>query len=197
MIIASMSFSYFVWLMATTALVLPFLDLFWRVGRQSWRERALSARLVLALLELGAIALWLLLRGDYRILAQPSPTMAVVGAMLALTGALLSAWSKRTLGRHFSVHLGVQESHRLITHGPYAVVRHPMYLGIIDYIFGTALVLNDAGLLVLTFAFIILFLFQLRYEEAIFVRHFGDDYRRYQERVPALFPPLWPRRRAG
>lgn len=190
-----MRFAFFVWLMATTALVLPFLDVFWRIGRQSWTERALSARLVLAALEVAAIGVWLWFRGDYRILPEPGGGMAVVGALLALTGALLSAWSKRSLGRLFSVHLGVQAEHRLITRGPYAIVRHPMYLGIIDYIFGSALVFNDAGLLVLTLAFIVFFLVQLRHEEAIFARHFGAEYRRYQEQVPALFPPLWPRRR--
>ena len=190
-----MRFAFFVWLMASTALVLPFLDVFWRVGRQSWLERAFSARLVLAALEVAAVGAWLMVRGEHRILPEPSGAMAVVGAALALTGALLSAWSRRVLGALFSVHLGVQAEHRLITRGPYAIVRHPMYLGIIDYIFGSALVFNDAGLLVLTLAFVLFFAVQLRYEEVIFARHFGAEYRRYQERVPPLFPSVWPRRR--
>lgn len=192
-----MRFAYFVWLMATTALVLPFLDVFWRIGRQSWVERAFSARLGLALAELLAIVVWALFRGQYHILPEPDAAMAVAGSILALTGALLSAWSKHTLGRLFSVHLGVQQEHRLITSGPYAIVRHPMYLGIIDYILGSALVFNDAGLIVLAAAFVVFFLFQLRQEELIFERHFGAEYQRYRERIPALLPRLWFRRRRG
>lgn len=189
-----MQFAFFVWLMATTALVLPYADVLWRFRRPAWGERAYRARLVLAVLEIAAVAVWVALRGEYTILPEPSATMAVAGALLALTGGLLGAWAKHTLGRLFSVHLGVQEGHRLITRGPYAIVRHPIYLAIIYYILGSALAFNDAGLLVLTIAFLVFFLVQLRFEEEIFARHFGDEYRRYQERVPALFPPLWPRR---
>lgn len=190
-----MRFALFVWLMATTALLLPFVDLLWRSGRHVWVERAFSARVLLFLLELAAVMAWFLVRGRYPILPEPDTALAVVGAFLALTGALLSAWSKRTLGRLFSVHLGVQPEHRLITTGPYAIVRHPMYLGVIDYIFGSALVFNDRGLLVLAALFIIFFTFQLRAEEEIFARHFGEPYARYRATTPALLPRLWPGRR--
>ena len=190
-----MRFAHFVWLMGTTALLLPFVDVLWRSRGKAWLERAYRARLVLLLLEGTAVLVWVLLRGTYRILPEPDTSMAVAGAILALTGGLLSAWAKHTLGGLFSVHLGVQREHRLITSGPYAIVRHPMYLGIIDYIFGSALVWNDAGLLVLAGGFIVFFLFQIRYEEAVFARWFGADYERYREEIPALVPRLWFRRR--
>lgn len=190
-----MRFAYFVWLMGTTALVLPFMDVLWRSRRMAWLERAYRARLVLFILEGTAVLVWVLLRGTYRILPEADAAMAVAGAILALTGGLLAAWSKHTLGGLFSVHLGVQRDHRLITTGPYAIVRHPMYLGIIDFIFGSALVWNDAGLLVLAGAFVVFFLFQIRYEEDVFARFFGAEYDRYRDRIPALLPRLWPLRR--
>jgi protein-S-isoprenylcysteine O-methyltransferase Ste14 len=190
-----MRVAYFVWLMGSTALVLPFLDLLWRTTRTSWVERAFTARVVLFLLELGAIATWALLRGDWTILPQPDPLLAGAGSLLALTGGLLSAWARVTLGRLFSPHLGVQREHQLIESGPYAIVRHPMYLGIIDFIFGSALVWNDAGLLALAAAFTVFFTVQLRFEEEIFARHFGEAYARYRRRTPALLPRLRPVRR--
>jgi protein-S-isoprenylcysteine O-methyltransferase Ste14 len=193
-----MSFARFVWLMGTTALVLPFLDLFWRATRATWVERALTARLVLLLLELAAIGTWVWFRGRWEILPEPGQLVASAGALLALTGGLLTAWAKVTLGQLFSVHLGVQPEHRLVRTGPYGIVRHPMYLGIIDYVFGSALVWNDAGLLVLAAAFLVFFTAQLRFEEEIFARHFGKEYREYQRSVPALLPHLRPgRARSG
>jgi len=190
-----MRFSFFVWLMACTALVLPFLDTIWRKARASWVERALTARLVLLLLELGAIVGWLLVRRDWDILPKDDVPMAVAGAILALTGGLLSAWARVRLGRLFSIHLGVQRQHRLIQDGPYAIVRHPIYLGIIDFILGSALVWNDAGLLLLAVTYVGLFTVQLRFEEDILARHFGPEYAAYRRRIPALLPRLRPGRR--
>jgi protein-S-isoprenylcysteine O-methyltransferase Ste14 len=180
--------------MATTALVLPFLDLL-RSLRREWVERATTARVVLGVLEVAAIAGWFLLRGRWRVLPEYDVALAIAGSVLALTGALLAAWSKWTLGRLFSPHLGVQRGHRLITTGPFAIVRHPMYLGIIDYIFGSALVFHDAALLMLAALFIGFFVLQLRQEEAIFERHFGEAWARYAARTPALLPRLRPGRR--
>jgi len=190
-----MRFAEFVWLMGSTALVLPFLDLGWRVARVSWVERVLTARIVLFVLEVAAVGCWLWYRGDWLILPKPDSLVAVAGSVLALTGGLLTAWARHTLGRLFSVHLGVQAEHRLIRSGPYAIVRHPMYLGITDYIFGSALVWNDAGLLALAAAFIVFFTVQLRFEEAILARHFGAEYAEYRRQTPALLPRLRPARR--
>jgi protein-S-isoprenylcysteine O-methyltransferase Ste14 len=189
-----MSVAQFLWLMASTALVLPFLDAF-RAFHRQWVERALGVRALLAVLEVAAIGAWLLVRGRWPLIPEHAAALAIAGGVLALTGALLSAWSKRTLGRLFSPHLGVQAEHRLITTGPYAIVRHPMYLGIIYYIFGSALVFNDAALLALALTFGVLFGFQLRSEETIFRRHFGADWESYRERTPALLPRLRPGRR--
>jgi protein-S-isoprenylcysteine O-methyltransferase Ste14 len=184
---------FFFWLMATTALVLPFLDGV-RSWRRSWVERALAARVVLGVLEASAIAGWFVVRGRWPVLPEEDAALAVAGGLLALTGGLLAAWSRWTLGRLFSPHLGVQSGHRLITAGPFAIVRHPMYLGIIDYILGSALVFNDAALLVLALLFVVFFVIQLRQEETIFQRHFGAEWEAYRARVPALFPRLRPGR---
>jgi protein-S-isoprenylcysteine O-methyltransferase Ste14 len=186
-----MRLAHFLWLMACTSLLLPFLDLFWRAARRSWVERAFTARLVLFTLEVAALGAWAFVCGNWRILPGPEHRiMALAGGLLALTGGLLSAWAKVTLGRLFSVHLGVQQEHRLVTGGPYAIVRHPMYLGIIDFIIGSSLVWNDAALLALAAAFTVFFTVQLRFEELIFARHFGAEYAAYRRRVPALVPGL-------
>jgi protein-S-isoprenylcysteine O-methyltransferase Ste14 len=180
----------FLWWMAAAALVLPFLDLIQRtVGPKEWVSRATRPRVILGVLEVGTLAAWFLaLRGRWNILPEYDAGVATAGAVLALTGALLAAWAKARLGRFFSPQLGVQQDHRLITSGPYAVVRHPIYLGIIDFIIGSALYLNDLGLLMVAAAFVLYFVAQIRIEERQFAAHFGAEWRDYAARTPALLP---------
>jgi protein-S-isoprenylcysteine O-methyltransferase Ste14 len=183
----------FVWWMAVAAMVLPFLDIVQRtVGPRRWISRATSERVLLGVLEVGTLAVWFLwLRGRWPLLPVPDGAVTIIGALLALTGALLAAWAKVRLGRLFSPQLGVQEDHHLITGGPYAVVRHPMYLGIIDFIIGTALYLNDLALLVVGILFVLYFAGQIRVEERQFAAHFGREWEAYAARTPALLPFRW------
>lgn len=184
-----MEVARFLWWMAAAALVLPFLDIVQRTfGAKRWVERATRPRLILAVLEGGTLAAWWFVRGRWRFLSEQDAGVAIAGAVLALTGALFAAWAKTRLGRHFSPHLGVQVEHQLITTGPYAVVRHPLYLGLIDFLLGSALFFNDAGLFVAGLLFVVYFTAQIRIEERLFERHFGDEWRRYRARTPALFP---------
>lgn len=184
-----MSVAEFIWWMAAAAMVLPFLDMVPRLfGGQRWIERATTPRVVLGVLEVGTLGLWLLVRGRWQFLPETDTAVAVAGALLALTGAAFAAWAKSHLGRLFSPQLGVQEQHRLVTTGPYAVVRHPIYLGIVDFIIGTALYLNDVALFVVGLLFVIYFGAQIRVEERLFERHFGTAWREYRARIPAFFP---------
>jgi protein-S-isoprenylcysteine O-methyltransferase Ste14 len=184
----------FIWWMAVGALVAAFADTVFRMLRpQRWVVRATRQRIVLGMLEVGTLLLWFVAaRGRWPFLDERDAWVMLAGAMLALTGALFAAWAKFRLGRLFSPQLGVQEEHRLITTGPYAVVRHPIYLGLIDFIAGAALFLNDAGLLLVAMLFTLYFTAQLRIEERYFAEHFGAEWERYRARTPALFP--WKRR---
>jgi protein-S-isoprenylcysteine O-methyltransferase Ste14 len=182
--------------MAAAALVLPFLDLVQRTfGPKRWVERATRPRLVLGILEIGTLLAWLPVRGRWQFLPGHDAGVAIAGSVLALTGALFAAWGKARLGPLFSPQLGVQEGHRLVTTGPYGVVRHPIYLGLVDFIIGSALYLNDVALMVAGFLFVIYFAAQIRIEERLFATHFGSEWLEYQARTPALFPRVLPRRK--
>jgi len=187
----------FIWWMAAAAMVLPFLDIVQRtVGPREWVSRATRERVGLAVLEVGTLGTWFLFaRGRWPLLPWADTGVVVAGALLALTGALLAAWAKARLGRLFSPQLGVQQDHELVTDGPYAVVRHPIYLGIIDFIVGSALYFNDLGLLVVGVLFVLYFAAQIRVEERQFARHFGEAWQAYAKRTPALLPFRW--RRVG
>ncbi|HKG90702.1 MAG TPA: isoprenylcysteine carboxylmethyltransferase family protein [Gemmatimonadaceae bacterium] len=199
-----MSLARALWWLAAAAVTLPFLDVAWRTlpsRRNRFVEHATRARLILGAAELALAVLYLAAaRGRVRLAAGPDPRpallLALLGAPLALAGGLLAAWAKVTLGRLFSATFGVKEGHRLITSGPYAVVRHPIYAGLVAFLAGSALVWNDAALLGVAAAAALLFAAHVRVEEAMFIRHFGEAYRQYQRRTPALLP-LVGRRRSG
>lgn len=184
-----MELARFLWWMAAAALAVPFVDIVQRTfGPQAWVERATRQRVVLGVLEVGTLAAWVAVRGRWTFLPQQDAGVATAGAVLALTGALLAAWAKAKLGRLFSPQLGIQSDHRLITTGPYAVVRHPMYLGLVDFIIGSAIFWNDVALLVVGLLFTAWFSAQIRIEEHMFARHFGGEWEEYRGRTPALFP---------
>jgi protein-S-isoprenylcysteine O-methyltransferase Ste14 len=180
----------FLWWMAVAALVLPFLDIVQRtVGPRDWVSRATRQRVILGVLEVGTLVAWFLLfRGRWPLLPELDPAVAIAGALLALNGSLLVAWAKARLGRLFSAQLGVQQDHHLVTSGPYAVVRHPIYLGIIDFIIGSALFANDLALLVVGILFVLYFAAQIRVEERQFAAHFGSEWEQYATHVPPLIP---------
>jgi len=55
------------------------------------------------------------------------PRLALAGAALAVLGGLARKWCYRTLGKHFTFQLALRPDHKLVTDGPYAIVRHPGY----------------------------------------------------------------------
>jgi protein-S-isoprenylcysteine O-methyltransferase Ste14 len=58
-----------------------------------------------------------------------TPLVIVVGATMAVAGVGLRRWAMATLGRHFTLELTLQPTHKLMTSAPYNIVRHPSYTG--------------------------------------------------------------------
>ena len=114
------------------------------------------------------------------------------GAMCLGIGLWLFYRSHADLGTNWSVTLEVRENHRLITHGVYRHIRHPMYLAIALYSIGEALVIPNwiAGPSNLI-AFAILLALRLPAEERMMVEEFGGEYAQYAARTNRLIPGVW------
>jgi protein-S-isoprenylcysteine O-methyltransferase Ste14 len=117
--------------------------------------------------------------------------VAGLGVGLFSIGLGLRVWSARTLGRFFSWHVTVFSGHRLITEGPYAISRHPAYLGSVVQIVGLGFMFHApfvaaAGLVV----FAVVLVLRIRDEEILMNAAFPGLYAAYQKRVPVLFPFL-------
>jgi protein-S-isoprenylcysteine O-methyltransferase Ste14 len=117
--------------------------------------------------------------------------LAILGVGLSFAGAILASTAKRALGAYFSVDLGVKEGHPLVTTGPYGLVRHPIYLGVLVFILGGGLVFDHGAVVLLAVALAPCFIAQARVEEGMFSAHFGPEHAAYRARVPAVLP--WPR----
>lgn len=114
--------------------------------------------------------------------------VAAAGFALSAAGVALAVWAKLRLGRWFSGTFGIKEGHELVTDGPYAVTRHPIYTGLLAAIAGGALVWNSGLTVLLTLALAVPFFLHTVYEEAMFEKHFGQPYFDYERRVPRLVP---------
>lgn len=113
-----------------------------------------------------------------------------IGLGLAIFGALLAIVSRVLLGRNWSATVQLKQDHDLITGGPYRLVRHPIYTGLLLLFLGNAVMVGDwRGLLAVAIVFVS-FWRKLRLEEAWLTQHFGEPYRLYQARTKALIPAV-------
>ena len=114
------------------------------------------------------------------------------GVMCLVIGLWLFYRSHTDLGTNWSITLEVREQHRLITRGVYRRIRHPMYLALVVYSVGQALVIPNwvagpANLIV----FAILLALRVRAEERMMGEAFGDEYAVYSARTKRLVPGVW------
>jgi protein-S-isoprenylcysteine O-methyltransferase Ste14 len=157
------------------------------------REAALSRWAHLGPMAVGA---WLLLAPgaapwglDARFLpAAGAPIGFAVGALLTAAGLLFAVWARRHLGRNWSATVTLKEGHELVTSGPYALVRHPIYTGLLLAFAGSALALGEwRGVVAILVVFAALWR-KLRLEERWMRERFGPAYASYSRRVKALVP---------
>lgn len=111
-----------------------------------------------------------------------------VAATLTAIGLLFAVWARRFLGRNWSATVTIKEGHELVTGGPYALVRHPIYSGLLLAFAGSALAIGEwRALLALALAALALWR-KMRLEERWMRQRFGEAYEAYARRVPALVP---------
>jgi len=125
---------------------------------------------------------------DYPLYPIPFAT----GIVFLVIGLWLFHQSHMDLGTNWSITLQMREKHQLITNGVYRRVRHPMYLALLIYSVGQALVIPNwlAGPSYGT-AMVLLIVFRLGPEERMMLEAFGKDYEDYQARSKRLIPGVW------
>src|SRR5712692_524478 len=114
------------------------------------------------------------------------------GLTLWLLGLALTVWAYSTLGRFFSLDVQIQNEHRVIDTGPYRLLRHPGYAGVMFGLVGLGLALQSwASVLVLLLTAIAAFAYRMQTEEKFLVAELGDAYLNYMARTKRLVPYVW------
>lgn len=126
------------------------------------------------------------------------PAIAIAAVLLAFAGSFLVMASVRTLGKEWSLTARITEGHRLVTSGPYAFVRNPIYTGMWALQLATCMAFSAGwvgyGIVAITAAiYYIGTLLRVSREERLLHAEFGTAFADYAARVPALIP--LPRRR--
>lgn len=124
--------------------------------------------------------------------ADPSPVSLLAGGALAVVGEGLRLWATGHLNKNAA----------LTVTGPYAFLRHPLYLGTLLIVAGFTLIGSSTGALLICGAFVLFFFgyympYKGRIEGARLERLYGDEFRRYSAAVPSLLPRLYPYRPLG
>jgi protein-S-isoprenylcysteine O-methyltransferase Ste14 len=119
-----------------------------------------------------------------------SLVLDAAGLAITVLGAVFAIWSRVTLGRNWSSVPQVKEQHELVVKGPYRIVRHPIYTGLILAVAGTALAQNRGiGLFMVVLLFASYWL-KIRVEEKLMMETFPVEYPEYRRRVKALIPGI-------
>jgi len=113
-----------------------------------------------------------------------------LGAAVMIAGLLFAVWAREHLGGNWSSEVTIKQGHELITTGPYAIVRHPIYTGMLAGLVGSAIALSEVrGFVACALVFLILWP-KLRLEEEWMRSQFGEAYAAYASRTRALVPYL-------
>lgn len=114
------------------------------------------------------------------------------GLAMFLSGLALTLWAYRTLGRFFSLEVQVQGDHRVVESGPYRVLRHPGYAGVLFGMMGLGLAVQSwPSLLVLLLASTAALAYRTGVEERFLIAQLGQEYANYMARTKRLVPLVW------
>jgi protein-S-isoprenylcysteine O-methyltransferase Ste14 len=117
-------------------------------------------------------------------------TSAWSGAFLCVCGLVFAIWARVILGRNWSGVVTLKEGHELIERGPYRIVRHPIYTGILAMFGGTAVAIGYFGGFVGFLLVFVSFWMKLKREEDLMLKHFPQKYAAYQVKVKRVIPFL-------
>lgn len=164
-------------------------------GKRTVRRQATGSRILQLVLLLVAYVLivngalgwdWLNLR-----LAPEGKPSTAVGYGLLLAGMAFAGWARLFLGSNWSSNVTLKEDHTLVRSGPYRIVRHPIYTGLLVALLGTAIAVGELRCFLGVVLAAIAWKIKSVSEETLMMQQFGEQYASYRKEVKGLVPYLW------
>jgi len=142
-----------------------------------------------ALIPAAAVAVW----AAYARVGPPLPGWTFYpGLVMFGAGMAFTTWAYHTLGNNFSLEVQVQRHHTVVDEGPYRILRHPGYTGVLFGMTGLGLALQSwVALVLLLLVTTAALAYRTRVEEKFLVAELGDDYVRYMARTKRVIPFVW------
>jgi len=127
---------------------------------------------------------------NFRAAALPhGRVLASASVVLFVAGLILRWWAIIMLGRFFTVDVTIEKDHELVERGPFRIVRHPSYTGVLLAFVGLGLSMrNWAALLVILLPIGAAFIRRMNVEEDALSRALGPRYTEYMRRTKRLVP---------
>jgi protein-S-isoprenylcysteine O-methyltransferase Ste14 len=123
---------------------------------------------------------------------RPGVAAFAAGMVVLLAGLVLRGWSFKVLGQYFTHNIMVSSDQPVIATGPYRVLRHPSYAGIILAVIGIGLAsANWADLIGVLLLILTPLLWRIHVEENALRTTLGDRYRAYAAQHKRLVPLVW------
>jgi protein-S-isoprenylcysteine O-methyltransferase Ste14 len=160
------------------------------------RKRERTSIVGIALQGVSYAVVWSVRRPPFTAIVSTHKTVEIAAALVTMAMAIGSVWfvsaAVWTLGKQWSLAARVLEGHKLITAGPYSVVRNPIYTGMFGMLLATGLAISHwIGLLTAIIVFAIGTVIRVHSEEKLLRGAFGEEFDAYARKVPAVVPFLF------
>ena len=119
-------------------------------------------------------------------------TAFLIGICVMGLGLGLRIWSVAVLGKYFRTTIELEDNQKVIQNGPYRIIRHPSYTGLLPTCLGYGIALQNMVSLVVVVAFpAVALLHRIGMEETTLAAGMGAAYVSYQKRTKKLIPYIW------
>jgi len=116
----------------------------------------------------------------------------IIGVVLMVVGIVFRQWAILVLGRFFSTRVTIMSGHRMVTNGPYRLIRHPAYTGSLLTIIGLGLAARTwTGTLIIVALSGLVYNYRINVEEKALKTEFGQEYVDYVAKTKRLIPFLF------
>lgn len=163
-------------------------------NRENRKSDAPTSKLDLILIQVFSLAVVILApfsdRNSFSVLTVEN-IVRYVGLLITIPGFVLMQAGEKHLAQQFSIEVTLQKDHKLIQSGPYKVIRHPRYLGILIFFTGISLTFRSLLGIFIVLALAGVLIWRVFAEEKMMREEFGKEWKEYQSKTWRLIPYIF------
>jgi protein-S-isoprenylcysteine O-methyltransferase Ste14 len=160
-----------------------------QAGKREGGRGGLAVRIVAFFAMIAFLVMYLAGAAWIEAFSFPLPAwLRWAGFTLGLISVIFWTWTQAHLDTQWSAQLQLKENHHLVTAGPYAYIRHPLYAGMLGWCISLTLLTSSWIILAICGLSIAGLLWRIPKEEQMMLEAFGDEYKTYMQRTGRLFP---------